>query len=134
MLLTPGVIASGAFTMDRTLWTDLQPEFETWESGTSTHGPSLFPPIRPVPTTPARLRWTAFVAPSLLMGALLAFAGLVLPMEPTNGRPARSPGELALAGVALGWLWPFVLFIGDRTAKTYAREADRAVREATDTP
>ena len=126
LFLTPGVIVDGAFAPDRSLWKTLEADFAAWESGSYSTGPSLFPPIRPVPTVPATLRWTSVVILPLFMGALLGFAALVLPIEPTNGKSPPSPWNLALAGAAFGLMWPLILWTSDRTGKTYAREANRA--------
>lgn len=130
LFLTPGQVAGSQFVRDRSRWSELEPDFEVWESGTSTDEPPLFPPIRPVPTLPARLGWPSFVVPPLFMGGILGFAALVLPIEPTNGEPPPSPGSLALAGSLFGLLWPLLLWSSDRTAQAYTREADRSVRTA----
>ncbi len=122
-----GVIVNDAFYDDPKRWSNLGSEVSAWESGSFTKEPSLFPPVRPVPTVPPALGWRDWAAPALFMGLLLGGAGALLPPSPE--RAGNPPVVLGLVGALFGLMWPFLIFSASWTAKATNGEVDRAIRK-----
>lgn len=115
------------FVPDPQRWKELEDSFAAWESGAFTSEPSLFPPVRPVPTTPAPLTPRMIVAPALFMAAVLGFTGYVLGPYLEHAKPWW---ELAPVGALVGLCWPLLMWLSDRTNRSYAREVDRVIRRS----
>ncbi|RYG71094.1 hypothetical protein EON80_05815 [bacterium] len=129
LMLFPGELCGDTFARDPKLWKELIPDLQAWESGTHSTAPSLFPPIRPVPSLRHELTWRRLVAPPVFMAVLLGFAGLALPVD-TSGRTVPPAVFFAAIGIGFGLLWDLIVWMTYGTSRATDREVDKAILRA----